>query len=158
MRTKILLLVLVLLLGLSCSRKWDNPLESGGVAGNHPPSSPVNPAPASGATNQDTTLTLAWSCADPDTGDTLRYDVYLGMTNPPNTALSTSLSGTALVVHNLSLSTTYYWRVIAKDNHGAEAQGSVWSFATGSTPNNPPYVPSNPSPPNGSPGQALNLT
>ena len=158
MRTKRLFLILALLLGLSCSRKWDNPLESGENALNRAPSSPVNPSPANGASNQDTTLTLAWSCSDPDTGDTVRYDVYLGTMNPPSPAVASNLSASSLVVHNLNLSTTYYWRVTARDNHGATSQSSVWSFITGSTPNNPPYTPSNPSPPNGAAGQALNLT
>jgi len=139
----------------SCSHKFNNPLEAGL---NHAPNAPSSPYPADGATNQGTSLTLGWSCADPDSGDALSYDVYLGTTNPPTTAVSTNQTTRSLAQSGLSLSTTYYWKVVAKDNHATETQGTVWRFSTGSTPNNPPTMPANPNPASGATGQPLNLT
>ena len=151
----LIVLLLTVSLLFSCSHKFNNPLEAGL---NHAPNAPSSPYPADGATNQGTSLTLGWSCADPDSGDALSYDVYLGTTNPPTTAVSTNQTTRSLAQSGLSLSTTYYWKVVAKDNHVTETQGTVWRFSTGSTPNNPPTMPANPNPASGATGQPLNLT
>ncbi len=48
-------------------------------------------------------------------------------------------------------STKYYWRIIAKDDHGNSTGGLVWSFTTithgGGDENKPPIAPYNPTPP-----------
>ena len=31
--------------------------------------------------------------------------------------------------------TTYYWQIVATDNHGVSTTGSLWDFTTGSAPN-----------------------
>ena len=36
----------------------------------------------------------------------------------------------------------YYWQIIARDNHGAETEGPIWSFTTGEELNFPPSTPS----------------
>jgi len=41
----------------------------------------------------------------------------------------------------LAYGTKYYWRVVARDNHGAEAGGAVWSFTTLPPPNQAPSAP-----------------
>jgi hypothetical protein len=63
--------------------------------------------------------TLTWYASDPDPDDTLVYDVYFGTsTTPP--LVSSNQSATAYEAGLLSYSTRYYWRIVARDNHGAE--------------------------------------
>ncbi|MDH7517915.1 MAG: hypothetical protein QHH19_06190, partial [Candidatus Thermoplasmatota archaeon] len=119
---------------------------------NTPPYTPSNPDPANGATNVDIQADLSWSGGDPD-GDPVTYDVYFGTTSSPPKVVSNQ-SGTTYDPGTLSFVTTYYWRIVAWDNYGGFAVGPIWSFTTRA--NNPPYVPSNPYPPNGAVNVNLN--
>lgn len=70
-------------------------------------------------------VTLSWETADPD-GDELTYDLYFGSSNPPvllEKELKTNTYDVAL-----EPSTTYYWKVVAKDPKSASAGGAVWYF------------------------------
>jgi len=121
---------------------------------NRAPSTPSNPSPSDKATNKALTTTLSWECSDPD-GDTVTYDVYFGTnSNPPK--VSTGQSGKSLNRTNLSYGTTYYWKIVAKDNKGATTEGSEWKFTTQS--NREPNTPSNPSPSNNATNQPLTVT
>jgi len=115
-------------------------------ATNNPPYAPSNPSPPNGATNVDIDADLSWTGGDPDPGDTVTYDVYFGTTSPPP-MVSSNQSSTSYNPGTMNLDTLYYWKIVAWDNHGASTPGPIWSFTTGS--NDPPYTPSNPSPPNG---------
>ena len=100
------------------------------LGGNNPPAIPTLISPSNASTNQLTTITLSWSCTDPD-GDSLTYDVYLGKTSPPTSILSTAQSSTSITKSGLDTSSTYYWRIVAKDNReGTSTSGTVWSFTT----------------------------
>ena len=55
----------------------------------------------------------------------------------------------------LDYDVTYYWKIVAWDNHGSSQEGSIWSFTTEDEPNNPPDVPSNPSPTDGASGISI---
>ena len=101
---------------------------TGGGGGNNPPNQPVNPNPQNGAINQSITLTLSWSCTDPN-GDPLTYDVYFGNTNNPP-LVSGNQTGTSYNPGQLNNNTTYYWEIVAKDNQGATTAGPVWNFTT----------------------------
>lgn len=90
-----------------------------------------NPWPANAATGISTSFTLSWSCSGPGAG-ALAYDVYLSASNPPAVQVATGLSATTFPCTGLANSTTYYWKVNAKDSKGAATNGSVWSFTTGS--------------------------
>ncbi|MDH4337488.1 MAG: T9SS type A sorting domain-containing protein [Candidatus Krumholzibacteria bacterium] len=119
---------------------------------NYPPGTPANPSPANGATSQAIDVALSWHAADPDS-DALVFDVYFGATNPPPLVVA-DLSGTAYQPGTLSFVTTYFWRVVARDEHGAVQSGPIWSFTT--RPENlPPLVPASPSPPNNSTNRPL---
>lgn len=85
--------------------------------------------PSDGATDRPLDVTLAWAATDPDTGDYLRATVRFGATqNPPIKA--SNLAESYWRPASLEPGTTYYWRVLLRDNHGAEAAGPLLSFTT----------------------------
>jgi hypothetical protein len=105
------------------------------------PNVPSNPSPPDHATGVSVNTVISWTGGDPDPSDTVSYDVYFGVTNPPPKVVSNQ-SGTTYNPGVLSYGTTYYWKIIAWDNHGASSTSPVWDFKTNSLPN----VPSNPNP------------
>jgi hypothetical protein len=102
---------------------WDYPPNS-------PPTTPSNPVPADLSVNVQRNVTLSWSGGDPDPGDIVTYDVYLGTSNPPQkvAASQSSLSYTPLTP--LLIETQYYWRVQAWDNRDAFSISPLWTFVT----------------------------
>jgi len=96
------------------------------VLANNPPSVPSSPYPANGATGVPVNVTLSWSCSDPD-GDTLTYDVYFGQTSTPPLVKS-GHNLTSYSPGTLEYSTTYYWKIVAKDSGGKVTEGPVWHF------------------------------
>ncbi|HVQ00318.1 MAG TPA: DUF2341 domain-containing protein [Candidatus Thermoplasmatota archaeon] len=106
----------------------------------NPPYVPHNPHPAEGATNVNVSTVLSWTGGDPDPGDTVTYDVYFGTTNPPPKLINNQSSN----IYNpatLAYNTTYYWQIIAWDNHGNQAMGPIWNFTTmQGTDVTPPFV------------------
>ncbi len=112
---------------------------------NNPPDQPSNPIPQNGAQNTPRDeVTLSWNCSDPD-GDELRYDIFFGEDQENLDAIATSVEETYYVVKNLKPGTTYYWKVVARDDHGKSSESPVWSFKTSRSPD----MPSNPTPSQG---------
>ncbi len=129
-----------------------------GGGGNSPPYQPQTPTPNNHAIHIPVTGTLlSWSGGDPDAGDVVTYDVYFGTTNPPTNKVSSNQSGTTYNPGSLNYDSTYYWKIVAWDNHGHFTAGPVWDFTTQSAPNTPPYIPGNITPANGSTGQSINI-
>jgi hypothetical protein len=103
------------------------------VSTSDPPNRPSSPSPANHATGVSIDADLSWSGGDPDAGDTVTYDVYFGtsVTPPfketigpyPATQSSTTYDPGTLVE-----GTTYYWQIVATDNHGITREGPVWEF------------------------------
>lgn len=122
---------------------------------NYPPNPPLSPVPAHGSQHQPVTLTLAWTANDPD-GDDLVFDVYLGPTQSPP-LVAADVPDPSFAPASLEYSTTYWWRIVARDPVGAEASGVTWSFTTRPA-NYPPNAPSSPSPSNNSTGRPLATT
>ena len=114
---------------------------------NDPPHLPSNPNPANGSTSVDVNTALSWTGGDPDPGDTVVYDVYFGTDSNPPYAIDCHPT-TTYNPGRLDYNTQYYWRIDAWDNHGFSTTGPVWTFHTAE--NNPPHLPSNPNPANGS--------
>ena len=113
---------------------WTNSLNVG--IGCATPGTPSNPSPSNGATGVSSSLTLGWAaCAN-----TNSYDVYFGTSNPP--PLVTNRTSTNYGVSGLSGSTTYYWKIVAKNTCGGGTSGSVWSFTTAAETITTPNVPS----------------
>ena len=95
---------------------------------NQPPNTPSDPTPNNGATDVPLAQTLSWSGGDPDVGDTVTYDVYLGQTTNPS-LVSDDQSGTTYNPGGLAAG-TYFWRVVAQDDSGYTTEGPLWSFTT----------------------------
>jgi hypothetical protein len=112
---------------------------------NNPPYEPSNPIPPIGAILSICPHNLSWTGGDPD-GDDVTYDVYFGSTNPPPLVAS-NVSGYTTGI--LGFNKTYYWMVVAWDEHGASTPGPIWSFTT--EENLPPCPPSQPFPEDGAP-------
>ncbi len=98
---------------------------------NRKPVTPYQPSPAHNATGVSVNSQLGWLGGDPDAGDSVTYDVYLGTTNPPELRQSNHAT-TAYNPGTLLTNTTYYWKVVGRDNHGETGDASpVWQFTTG---------------------------
>jgi subtilisin family serine protease len=132
----------------------------GGVE-NRPPNVPVSPTPPDGAVDEPIDVILNWTGGDPDAGDTVTYDVYLGTSSPPPLLTSIgpySATQTALTVDPgpLAHGTSYVWSVVARDSRGASATGETWTFDTEEA-NTPPNVPVNPTPPDGAVDEPIDV-
>jgi len=115
---------------------------------NQPPSIPNNPSPASGSTSISINTNLGWTGGDPDPEDIVTYNVYFEANDSnPDLVASNNQSSTTYNPGTLNYDTHYYWKIIAKDNHGNETSGPVWNFITESQINNPPNLPNTPSGP-----------
>ena len=101
---------------------------------NQPPNQPSGPTPANGAGSQSLDVNLGWSGGDPD-GDSVTYDVYFEAgDNTPDVLRADDQPETTFDPGTLLAETTYYWQIIAKDEHGLTTDGPIWSFGTGSAP------------------------
>ena len=122
---------------------------------NNPPNIPSNPSPTNYATGVSVNTDLSWTGGDPDAGDTVTYDLYFGTSaNPP--LVSSHKTATTYDPATLAYNTKYYWKIVATDSHAAATTGPVWDFTTGLALNNPPNMPSNPSPTNHAAGVSVN--
>ena len=84
--------------------------------------------PADGSIDVNTGLTLSWSPAT----NAASYDIEVA-TDPAFTNIvdsASSISGTSYTISGLSISTTYYWRVVASNACGVSNLSDVWSFTT----------------------------
>ena len=106
---------------------------------NQPPNTPSNPSPSNGATDVDIDSNLSWTGGDPDSGDTVTYDVYFGTSSSPP-KVSGNQSGTAYDPGTMSYETKYYWKIVAWDNHGNSSSGAIWSFTTEEAISPPPPI------------------
>jgi len=120
---------------------------------NNPPYTPYDPIPSNHATDVNINTDVSWAGGDPDPYDTVTYDVYFGTISPPQKVFSNQ-SVTSYDPGILNHGTTYYWRIVAWDNHGASTSGSIWDFTTH---NDPPNTPSNPNPANHAIGVSVNV-
>jgi len=119
------------------------------ITGNTPPNLPTNPMPSDGSLDVLLNNDISWNCSDPN-GDPLTFDVYFGTSsNPP-----LNISGYTSTIYDpgvMNPYTKYYWKIVAKDNDGASAEGPIWNFTTIYV-NLPPKIPSTPKPSNESTG------
>jgi len=115
---------------------------------NQPPYAASNPQPADEAVDVTTSPVLSWSGGDPDSDNTVTYDVYLGSRGRRHMELvSAGQTATTYTIGPdvLDIGTAYTWQVISRDNYGAETPGPLWKFTTVA------YGITSVSPPSGSP-------
>ncbi len=113
---------------------------------NNAPYEPSNPNPENNSIDIEIDTILSWTGGDPDTCDTVTYNIYFGTTNPP--PLVDTVDVESYNPGSLNHFITYYWQIISQDTHGESTAGPIWNFAT--TENMAPYKPNNPYPTNGS--------
>ncbi len=112
------------------------------------PNPPNDPNPNDGETGVETDDELRWSASDPE-DDPLTYDVYFGTTSPPPFVRNQE-TRRYNPPGDMQDGTTYYWQIIARDDHQNQTSGPVWSFSTENDINLPPAPPSGPGPATGS--------
>ncbi|MHC4777317.1 MAG: PKD domain-containing protein, partial [Planctomycetota bacterium] len=89
------------------------------------------PIPLNGSTGEPVTVKLGWKYKDPDPGDTVKYDVFLGRAEGEIRAVARGIEESTFTPEKpLDKGTLYYWRVDARDSQGAVTRGPLWSFAT----------------------------
>ncbi|MCK5160783.1 MAG: hypothetical protein KAQ99_04335, partial [Candidatus Aureabacteria bacterium] len=109
------------------------------VIPNNSPDMPSIPLPANGAVDVYVNMILSWTGGDSDVGDGVSYDVYFGISDPPE-LVSSGQSGVTYDPGILSDNTTYYWQIVTTDDMGLSTSGPVWSFTTGVAVNTAPVI------------------
>lgn len=109
--------------------RTDTPIWHFRTVRQNPPAQASGPYPVSGTPNCAITTQLSWlSGNDADT-----YDLYFGTTPEPPQVLTNTPKGVYRTRYHpaLTYSTTYYWRVDARNfNNAAPTAGLVWKFST----------------------------
>ncbi|WP_335966102.1 fibronectin type III domain-containing protein [Galbibacter sp. PAP.153] len=95
---------------------------------NQVPNQPVIIAPANNTSVSSNMITLKWEGTDPD-NDAVTFDLYFGKHMDSLPIISESAKQNNYQA-TLEPNTTYYWRVIVKDDKGGVTIGSLWSFTT----------------------------
>lgn len=140
--------------GPICSVAYTKLTEEGG-GGGVPSAAPTDLAPADGATDQPTTLTLSWSAVDGATG----YDLQVATDmNFSDLVVDAAVDATAQDVQGLSEGTTYYWRVRARNADGAGPFSATQQFSTESGVQAPGAAPRDLVPEDGVADQPTTLT
>jgi hypothetical protein len=88
------------------------------------PTAPTTPSPTTASTGQSTTPTLTWAAVSGATS----YDVYFGTTLPGT--VTANVSTNSYTPSTLTGSTTYSWKVVAKNACGAGTASSTFTFTT----------------------------
>jgi uncharacterized repeat protein (TIGR01451 family) len=114
------------------------------IRGNNPPHRANNPTPADDAENIDyaSNVDLGWEGdGDPD-GDDVNYDVYVSDVKSKLISLNNDdliCSGVSNALScipedngfdDIKGGNSYFWRVVANDEHGSSTKGFFWEFAT----------------------------
>ena len=99
------------------------------------PNTPSNPSPLNDAANVSAETDLSWTGGDPDAGDIVTYDVYFGSSSIPplKETIGPYAGDQTSITHDpgtLNYNTTYYWKIVARDNHAIVKEGPLWDFTT----------------------------
>ncbi|MBE3136568.1 MAG: PKD domain-containing protein, partial [Thermoplasmata archaeon] len=98
------------------------------------PNTPSSPSPANGTTytTGDRPSGLSWTGGDIN-NDLVNYTLYVRASNSTLNASYIHGYTENVTSHSIifSWSTTYYWKIVATDEHGAVSIGPIWHFTTG---------------------------
>ena len=106
---------------------------------NASPGKPTNPSPANASTIFSITPLVTWECTDPES-DPLTYDVYYG-TNSNPVLVASAITNTTYDPGTLAYNNTYFWKIVAHDNHSNVTVGDIWHFTCQA--NQPPTITTN---------------
>ncbi len=95
----------------------------------NPPSVPILSSPLNLATNVSKNPTLIWNSASGAT--TYRLQVDTSQIFASTVFDDSTIIGLQQALSGLKSSTTYYWRVNAKNSGGTSAYSTIWQFTTG---------------------------
>ena len=102
---------------------------------NTAPTVPTYFYPSDNASWQYPTLNFGWNCTDPEgDSDTLYYDLYMGVTPQPPLTMFNNDTVNFWTLTGLNYTSTYYWKVVVRDNHYAYSSGPLYSFTTRDCP------------------------
>ncbi len=103
------------------------------IAPNQPPAAPQLISPANQSLNVPVQQTqFTWTAAIDPEADPVKYDLYVSTNAPAETKIAADINGVSYTLNNLVANTTYYWKVVAKDDHGNSTAGNINQFTTGS--------------------------
>ncbi len=86
-------------------------------------------SPSSGAIISGNTVSIKWKGSDID-NDISAYDVYLDTANPPSKLQQADVTTEELSNISISANTTYYWRVVSKDEANNTSKSQIFEFTT----------------------------
>ncbi|WP_310380115.1 GEVED domain-containing protein [Flavobacterium sp.] len=104
------------------------------ITKNSLPTATITPSPATAATGvcyggSVPVTSVSWA----STATATSYDVYFGSGSLPGTVTS-NVTTNSYSTGTLLASTTYYWKVVAKNACGDATGSSTWTFTTASSP------------------------
>ncbi|KYK26447.1 hypothetical protein AYK20_08870 [Thermoplasmatales archaeon SG8-52-1] len=97
---------------------------------NKPPYEPTDPDPEDGQNNVNIETNISWTGEDPNSGDTVKYDVYFGVTNPPTQKSYNQTGDSYNPTGDLQEYQQYFWYIVSWDEEGLTTKGPLWSFNT----------------------------
>ncbi len=105
---------------------------------NSPPSIPDLLTPTDNSDNQPTSVTLTWSCTDPDESDADKLKFKLIVKNSLNNTVfeKSDIKTQSYGLENLVFGVTYFWQIIASDTVNPDVYSAVKQFKVTDTPNN----------------------
>jgi hypothetical protein len=126
---------------------------------NVPPDPAHDPTPQDKANNVPGNAILSWNGSDPNSGDTLKYDVFFSINYPPifiPPGNQTKTTFDPYGPNDMPLFEEFYWRIVTWDKEGLHTSSPIWSFKTGVNP--PPSKPEIDGPDRGVPGVEYSFT
>jgi len=103
------------------------------VSNNQPPYVPSNPDPENNSNDIDIDIVLSWEGGDPDSSDTVLYDVFFGTGPQLSDDDKISEDQDSLYydfLDDLEYNTDYFWKIVSEDNHNQKSIGPIWTFKT----------------------------
>lgn len=86
--------------------------------------------PQNNSSEIDSAVQLKWQSSTDIEDDVVAYDVYVSTNANPASVVASNILDTTFQFTNLSSNTTYFWKIIAKDNQGNATESATWSFST----------------------------